>query len=164
TQRLVKGLTYIAAYTWSRSIDMASELEATMAGNNNVRPQDNTNRRADRGVSDFDLTHRFTLSWVYTLPLPRPSSKFLAYLIERWQTSGVLTAQTGNPFSVWTGADRSLTGNNADRPNLVGDPNTGTQSVTQWFNTKAFALNNLGQFGNAGRNLLRGPRYINLDF
>src|SRR5262249_54548574 len=81
TQRLVKGLTYIAAYTWSISIDMASEREATMAGNNNVRPQDNTNRRADRGVSDFDLTHRFTLSWVYTLPLPRPSSKFLAYLI-----------------------------------------------------------------------------------
>src|SRR5262249_7850662 len=142
-----------------------SELENTLATNNEHRPQDSTNRLGDRGPSDFDLTHRFTLSLVYAIPsLRNLFSGLPTRLADGWQTSAILVAQSGNPYTILTGLDRSLTGNGADRPNLIGDPNAGPQSVTQWFNTNAFALNNLGQFGNAGRNFLRGPRYVNLDF
>lgn len=159
SQRLSNGLMFIGSYTWSKSIDVKSELEATLAGANNIKPQDSTNRRGDRGVSDFDLTHRLTFSYVYAIPSWRALPRGLA---DGWQLSGIFTAQSGNPFSVWTGLDRSLTGNNTDRPNLVGDPR-GPRAVEQWFNTRAFVLNDIGTFGNAGRNILRGPRFVNFD-
>ncbi len=81
-----------------------------------------------------------------------------------WQTAGIITLQTGQPFSVLTGQNQSSTGLGNDRPNLVGDPNAGPRSVAQWFNTSAFALNAPLTFGNAGRNIVTGPPYKNVDY
>ncbi|MBI4446298.1 MAG: TonB-dependent receptor [Acidobacteria bacterium] len=163
TQRLTSGTTYIVSYTWSKSIDYKSELEGSLASNKNVKPQDNFNRRAERGVSDFDLTHRFAISYVVDLPFRRLFSGLPVGLTGGWQLSGITTLQTGSPFSIFTGTDRSLTGTSLDRPDLVGDPHAGSRSVGQWFNTKAFALNAIGKFGNSGRNILRSPAYYNFD-
>jgi hypothetical protein len=55
-------------------------------------------------------------------------------------------------------------GGGDDRPNLVGDPNTGPKTPLQWFNTSAFALGPAGQFGNAGRNVITVPGILNFDF
>jgi hypothetical protein len=75
-----------------------------------------------------------------------------------------LTLQTGQPFSVLTGKGLSGTGLGNDRPNLVGDPNTGHHTVQQWFNTAAFIDNLPLTFGTAGRNITTGPGYRNFDF
>jgi hypothetical protein len=81
-----------------------------------------------------------------------------------WELGGILTLQTGQPFSVLTGESLSGTGLGNDRPNLVGDPNRGPHTVQQWFNTSAFALNAPLTFGNAGRNIVTGPGYRDFDF
>lgn len=77
---------------------------------------------------------------------------------------GILTVQTGQPFSVLTGESLSGTGLGNDRPNVVGDPNAGPHTVQQWFNTSAFVPNAPLTFGDAGRNIVIGPNYRDLDF
>jgi hypothetical protein len=68
TQRLHAGLSALASYTWSKSLDDASSFFSS-AGDPNF-PQDSNNTRADRGLSNFDVRHRFTLGYCYDLPLP----------------------------------------------------------------------------------------------
>jgi len=82
----------------------------------------------------------------------------------RLGAGGILTLQTGQPFSVLTGQDNSSTGLGNDRPNLVGDPNSGPHTVQRWFNTSAFQPNAPLTFGNAGRNIVVGPGYREFDF
>ncbi|MFZ3265067.1 MAG: hypothetical protein WA172_13780 [Terriglobales bacterium] len=81
-----------------------------------------------------------------------------------WEMGGILTVQTGQPFSVLTGESLSGTGLGNDRPNVVGDPNAGPHTVQQWFNTSAFVPNAPLTFGDAGRNIVIGPNYRDLDF
>jgi hypothetical protein len=76
--------------------------------------------------------------------------------------------QDGMPFTVTAGKDNSLTGVNADRPNLLGDPRLDTgrakaQVLAAYFDTSKFAANLPGQYGNAGRNILIGPGLANFD-
>jgi len=88
-----------------------------------------------------------------------------------WQSFGIVTLQTGRPFTVAllpeidnSGTGRSILGFGAnDRPNVVGDPSVSRRTPEQWFNTAAFAFPPLGSFGNAGRNILTGPGYQNLN-
>jgi hypothetical protein len=164
-KRATHGLTFGAAYTYSKSIDAASVFYGSGANATTIFPQDNYNLGADRGLSDFDTRHRFVANFVYQVPsLRRVSSALPTLLTDGWQTAGVLTLQSGQPFSVLTGANQSSTGLGNDRPNLVGDPNAGPHTVAQWFNTSAFALNAPLTFGNAGRNIVTGPSFKNFDY
>src|SRR5215831_9132531 len=164
TQRLHAGLSALASYTWSKSIDDASGFFSS-AGDPNF-PQDSNNTRADRGLSDFDVRHRCTLAYSYDLPLP-PNN----VLLRGWQTNGVWTFQTGRPFTVTLlpGVDNSNTGipsiqfGVVDRPNLVGNPHLSNPGPGAWFSTGAFAISPYGTFGNAGRNILTGPGYSSVD-
>ncbi|HZB44719.1 MAG TPA: hypothetical protein VE360_05725, partial [Pyrinomonadaceae bacterium] len=173
-QRLDFGLALLASYTWSKSIDDASNF-FTSAGDPNF-PQDSYNLRAERGRSNFDVRHRLSVSYSYDLPF----GKGRAYLADRgllsaflsgWQTFGIVTAQTGRPFTVAllqdldnSGTGRSTLGFGAnDRPNLVRDPRLANPTPDRWFDTSAFALPAPGTFGNAGRNILDGPGYHNVN-
>ncbi len=91
-----------------------------------------------------------------------------------WQLNGIATVMTGSPFTVFDSTDVAaqggapeITGFSSQRPNLVGDPNTGPRQVDNWFNAKAFQrldpVANAGQFGTAGRNIVVGPGYSNWD-
>ena len=164
TQRLHAGLSALASYTWSKSIDDSSGFFSS-AGDPNF-PQDSNNTRGDRGLSNFDVRHRFTLSYSYDLPF---RSKKL--LLRGWQTNGVWAFQTGRPFTVTLlpGTDNSNTGlpsigfGVVDRPSLVGDPNISNQGPDHWFNTSAFVIPPYGSFGNAGRNILEGPGFSSVN-
>jgi hypothetical protein len=163
-QRLHAGLSALASYTWSKSIDDASGFFAS-AGDPNF-PQNSNNVRAERGRSDFDVRHRFTLSYSYDLPLPSHH-----ILLRGWQTSGIWSFQTGRPFTVGllAGVDNSNTGvpslgfGSKDRPNVVGDPAISNPGPAGWFNASAFALAPYGTFGNAGRNILDGPGFSSVN-
>jgi hypothetical protein len=160
-KRFSHGLSFLGAYTWSHSIDGASVFFGSGANATTIFPQDNYNLAAERGNSDFDIRHR--LSWSVTYEIPRLHG--LPRLVgEGWQLGGILTLQTGQPFSVLTGKGLSGTGLGNDRPNLVGDPNAGPHTVQQWFNTSAFVDNLPLTFGDAGRNIVVGPGYRNFDF
>jgi outer membrane receptor protein involved in Fe transport len=164
TQRLHAGLSALAGYTWSKSIDDASGFFSS-AGDPNF-PQDSNDPRADRGLSNFDIRHRFTLGYSCDLPLPAKN-----ILLRGWQTNGVWTFQTGRPFTVTLlpGVDNSNTGipsiqfGVVDRPNLVGDPHLSNAGPDAWFNTNAFVTPPYGMFGNAGRNILEGPGFSSIN-
>ena len=173
-QRLSKGLALLGSYTWSKSIDDASNFFSS-AGDPNF-PQNSYDLRAERALSNFDVRQRLSVSYSYDLPFGRGRSLvnddgFLTTLLTGWQTYGIVTAQTGRPFTVAliqefdnSGTGRSSLGFGAnDRPNLVGDPNSGPRTPEQWFNASAFAFPAPGTFGNAGRNILTGPGYQNVN-
>ncbi len=173
-QRLSRGLQFLTAYTWSKSIDDASNF-FTSTGDPNF-PQDSYNARAERGRSNFDVRHRLSVSYSYDLPFGKgqrfaADDGFLTTLLTGWQTHGIVTLQTGRPFTVAlpTDFDNSGTGFASlgfqanDRPNVVGDPRLQTRTPERWFNTAAFALPPFGTFGSAGRNILEGPGYQNVN-
>ncbi len=163
-ERLDFGLSLLASYTFAKSIDNGSSFFSS-AGDPNF-PQDSYNLRAERGLSNFDVRHRFVASYCYDLPF-RSSSRWL----KGWQTYGILQFQTGQPFTValLPGNDNSNTGIDSlgfganDRPNVVGNPHLSNPSATAWFNTAAFAIPPYGSFGNSGRNTLEGPGTQTVD-
>jgi outer membrane receptor protein involved in Fe transport len=159
-QRYHSGLTVLGAYTWSKSLDDASGFFPT-AGDPNF-PQDSYNLRANYGLSDFDVRHRFSASYSYDLPFAK-GHRWLG----GWQTFGILSFQTGRPFTValQSTLDNSNTGRSNlgfganDRPNVVGNPTLSNRTPQQWFNTAAFVVPPFGTFGNAGRNILESPGF-----
>jgi hypothetical protein len=160
-KRFSNGLSFLASYTWSHSIDGASVFFGSGANGTTIFPQDNYNLRAERGNSDFDIRHRLSWSFTYELPVLHAVPKLLG---EGWQVGGILTLQTGQPFSVLTGSGNSGTGLGNDRPDLVANPNAGPHTVQKWFNTSAFVINQPLTFGSAGRNIVLGPGYRDFDF
>lgn len=173
-QRLDFGLALLGSYTLSKSEDDASNFFSS-AGDPNF-PQDSNNLRPERGPSNFDSRHRFVLSYSYDLPFGKGRRYFaddgwVSTLLSGWQTLGIVTLQSGRPFTVAllpeidnSGTGRSVLGFGAnDRPNVAGDPNLSSPSADRWFNTAAFAFPAPGTFGNAGRNILRGPGYQNVN-
>ena len=173
-QRLSAGLAMLASYTWSKSIDDASNFFPS-AGDPNY-PQNSYDLAAERGRSNFDVAHRLSVSYVYDLPFGK-GQRYVSddggwsKILTGWQTSGIVTLQTGRPFTValLREFDNSGTGISAlgfganDRPNIAGDPTLGQPSPERWFNTDAFVFPPLGTFGNAGRNILDGPGYHNVN-
>ncbi|MEK6281393.1 MAG: TonB-dependent receptor [Acidobacteriota bacterium] len=173
-QRLSRGLALLGSYTWSKSVDDASNFFPS-AGDPNY-PQNSYDLRAERGRSNFDVRHRLAVSYVYDLPFGKGRS-YLAdngvwsTLLSGWQTSGIVTVQSGRPFTVALirEFDNSGTGFSAlgfganDRPNLIGDPSLAGNTPERWFNTSAFAIPPRGTFGNAGRNILDGPGFQSVN-
>ncbi len=174
-QHLTAGVSVLASYTWSKSIDDASSFFSS-AGDANF-PQDSHNLRAERGRSNFHLSHRFTLSYSWSLPLGRGrrylNSATAAAIFGGWQTYGIWTFQSGRPFTVAllpeldnSNTGRSILGFGAnDRPDLLGNPALNRPGPERWFDTAKFAMPAFGRFGNAGRNILDGPnlRTINVS-
>jgi hypothetical protein len=171
-RRMSAGLTVSSNYTWGKSIDTVStnangELHA---GFNTV--SNPFNLGAYRGLSDFDVTHSFSTSLVWQLPSNSKSDSFiLKHVLSHWQATGIWLWQTGQPFSVFSGIDNSLSGVGLDFADRVPgvSPSLGSgrprgEVVNQYFNVAAFQQNAPGTFGNSGRNTLRGPGYNNLDF
>ncbi len=166
TKRLSDGLQYGAVYTWSKNMTNASTDRSDV-------PQDVLNLNLERAPSQNDRTHIFSAHVVYELPLFRHSTGLTRTLLGGFQVTGVFTAQSGTPLTITqTIAAATPTGslfafsdplgtNSTLRPNLIADPH-GTGSLTQWFNTAAFAPS-FTAYGTAGRGIVRGPGINNWD-
>ena len=159
-KRYSKGLTVMGSYALSNTMSWCDNAE-------NCAAQDPTNQFAEYSRAETDVRHRVAASWVYDLP-KFVHGRALGLLANGWEVTGLLTLQGGMPFSVTTGVDNSRNGVGRDRPNVVGDWHLADgrsrgESLAQYFNTKAFASNAIGTFGNAGRNIIRGPGIFNAD-
>jgi hypothetical protein len=165
-RRFASGFTLLANYTYSKFID-SNSFTVEVA---NEHPADLNNLRLERGLSSFDVTHNFVTSFVWEIPVGKTGSRFVDVIVRNWQTNGIVSLRSGLPFNVVTGLDRTFTGMGSQRPDLVSPDAELSSSrprgeqVARYFNTNAFALNEIGRPGTAGRNLLRGPGYANLDF
>jgi hypothetical protein len=161
-QRFDRGLSIMSAYTFGKSLDDASGFFAS-AGDPNF-PQDSHNVRAEYARSSFDAKHRFSASFAWVLPFTDP-------ILADTEIQGILTVQSGRPFTValLPEFDNSNTGRSTlgfganDRPNVLGIAALDHPTPDRWFNTAAFAIPPFGTFGNAGRNILEGPGYQNLN-
>ncbi|HJZ67017.1 MAG TPA: carboxypeptidase-like regulatory domain-containing protein, partial [Blastocatellia bacterium] len=183
-RRMTRGLSLISSYTWSKSIDNGSGIST--GSDSSGAEQNARDFRSERAVSDYDVAHRWVFSYVYDLPFGRgrhfaTSNSVANAIVSGWQMTGILTLQTGRPFTVFTNTDQSATGQNADRPNIIGDWRVANPGPDRWFNPctlladgktlrnclpgdkPAWQVNAPGTFGNAGRNILRGDGLKNFD-
>ena len=187
-KRVGQDLAFLVSYTFSKSIDDVSSVFAGSVGSG--LPQDSNNLAAEQARSDFDARHRLAISSVYDLPFAKLWAREPGWrkaLLDHWQLAGILSAQSGSPFTVNLSAGQSASAvaafGNPARPDLVGNPykagpvaaNPGCVAPgivgvpASWFNPCAFAepaLNpdtGLPVFGTAGRNILTGPALSNLD-
>jgi len=165
------GLTYLVGYTWSRSIDTASSIRSH--NGDTLFPQNSYNIAGDRALSTFHTAHRLVTSTLYELPFGRgkqfldTGNGVLNQLIGGWQLGSIITIQTGNPITIVSGTDRSVTGGGFDRPNATSvDPvlPKSERTTSRYFDTTAFVLQPLGTFGNVGRNAFIAPGILNWDF
>jgi len=156
----VKNFTMTANYTWAKALDNGSNVR-------NALPANSFNLRREYGPANFDIRHIFTGFVTYDVPsfaarLPR--------LTKGWQLNSLMTFHTGEPVDVLSGANRSLSLDNRDRADLVGDPFSGVAAratpfgAIPYFNPAAFRLAATGTFGNIGRNALYGPGFGSVDF
>jgi hypothetical protein len=157
-RRLGNNLTFNTSYTLSKSIDNNS------VASSNPQAQDFRNLRAERALSDFDARNRFVLSAIYLLPF-HSRAPFLSGLAKGWSASPIVNLQSGNPFSPIiqvTDTRGSLEAFN--RPFLVpGVPLIlSNPSPNLWINPAAFTRQSTG-FGDAGRNILTGPGFADVD-
>jgi Carboxypeptidase regulatory-like domain len=157
-----QGLLFDANWTWSHSIDDASDPGTTL--NETNLPQNVYDLSAEKASSSFDHRQRFVVSFVYQLPLAAHTSGVAHALLNEWQIAGDFAAQTGAPFTVNTATDQANIGAGpSQRPNLSGNPNAGPRTAQRWFNTAAFSLPALYSFGTAPRNAVIGPGLQQLD-
>ncbi|HLJ87836.1 MAG TPA: TonB-dependent receptor [Candidatus Angelobacter sp.] len=165
------GLTSSLSYTWSHSIDNASDGQDFVP--NASQPDNSFNPGAERASSNFDM--RQHLSWLFSYQFP--DSKSMPWLMSGWAMNGVAALSAGQPYNVnyLFEGDFNGSGEFFGRPDLVGNPFAGTHAPNQFLNLSAFqapcAVNPSGNciagtqhFGNLGRNAFVGPNYKNLDF
>jgi Carboxypeptidase regulatory-like domain len=165
------GFSLDAEYVFSKSIDDA----ASVGGSGRVVAQNWQDLQAERGLSSFDVRHRFTLRQSYELPFG-DRKRFLnhggaaAAVLGDWRIMANATIQSGQPLTArvlgnvsasgGTGAYQSL------RADATGQPvslTSSERSALEYFNTAAFAVPPAGQLGNAGRNTIPGPSSANVD-
>jgi hypothetical protein len=153
-KRFARGLSFLAAYTFGRSIDTQTNIDlcdgcVNSSGSGSV--QDTRNRRANRGLSDHHVPHRFVFSGAWDLPFPSSSR-----LLRGWTVAGILTLASGLPFTLNLPFDNAGTGT-VNWPDRLRDGRLDSPTIDQWFDTTAFAFPAQYTFGNAGRNYLLGP-------
>jgi len=185
TRRLTNGLQFNVAYTFSKSIDVMSSDPGSTAGGGKpdvpntgfIAQGDARNLENNKGVSDFDRTHRFSANFVWEIPTFGMNNRF----VKGWSLSGFFQAQSGTPFTVYaaepevanvsqltdlTRGSGGLYRLGFGRPNInctaeqaVGSPSSSNQMVID----RSCFSSPLGGFGNLGRNTFRGPAQKRLD-
>ncbi len=168
SQRLTHGLQFQAAYTWSKSLSdtINQDTEASTGPIQNA-----FDTRAERGVSNQDQPQSFVANYIWQLPFYEHSdNKLMKTAFGGWELVGITTFRSGLPNNICLDADIAGTGDGPDvyecqRPDQVGNPNLsrGNRNINQYFNTAAFVEPALGSFGNATRNIVRGPGINNWD-
>jgi hypothetical protein len=159
-KRFASGLTFTAAYTYSKALDVGSDQPSFT---------NNLDLGANYGLASFDRTHMFTASHLYELPFGKgkrlASSGPLAVVAGGWQLNGVFRVVSGTPFSI--GADSSSCNcpGNSNYADAIGAVRIlgGTGPGQYWFDRSAFAAPAANRFGTAGRNIVRGPGFANYD-
>jgi hypothetical protein len=164
TKRMSNGLQFLAAYTYSHSLD---DFSGDPTGTSDVVVvPGNEEILHNHASSDFDRRHRLVFSGIYDLPkFYKGSSHSARQAVNGWELASIITLQSGIPFSVLT-SDTAFVQARADfvagcNPALSG----GVESrLTKYFNTSCFTpAATVGDFGNTGRNILRGPNQRNVD-
>ena len=161
------------AYTWSKNITDNQTDRSTA-------PENSYNIRLDRGLATLDRRHVFTANYIYELPYFKNEQSLRGHILGGWQFSGIVSLQSGLPFTATTNFDAAGLGNvpalvAGNRPNVICDPNanaphtfeswianTPGTSCLQVNPTTGTGIQNV--VGNAGRGIITGPPTKRVDF
>ena len=155
-RRFANGFSLLGSYTFAKAMDYASDNDGsvTVANVYNIAGY-------NYGPSDYDIQHTLSVAGMYELPWAR--QKWYG----GWQTSGILYFRTGYPFTPGQtqGILSTTAGGTGQRPNVVGNWVLDSPTVDKWFDPTAFKppTDTTGTYGNAGRNIMRGPDQFNID-
>jgi hypothetical protein len=163
-KRLSQGFWMLTSYAWAKSIDDMATSYNPLDWNG-----------VTKGPSGNDFRHNITISTVYELPVGRKRQFFggmnpvLDAIIGGWQANGIYTYRTGLPSTATVSsglASAEVNTGSSNRPNQIAPAALSNPTLAQYFNTAAFVAQPAGsyQFGNAGRNTIRGPHLSNMDF
>src|SRR5579884_182564 len=167
--RFSHNLTFAVRYNWAKQLATDSgDIGAYYQNDGNVRAQDFFNLRNEWGPADGDVRQYLAIDWVYALPMLNSlHSGVLRQVLGGWQTSGIITASTGNPLLITWGNIE-----NTSRPDYVGgNPiNANYRQTLQYLNKAAFAAVPVSQAsglpirpGNLGHGAVYGPGFWNVD-
>ena len=172
-QRVTKGLTFRANYSFSKALDDSSVLLGGVFSNCPSGLMNPMNPIGDYGRSCYDNTHRFNFNGSYDLPFGQGKS-FLSgatgvanKVVSGWKLNGIVAVQTGMPFTPFLGFGNARNGATGGterpswNPNFTGPVIVGT--ANEWYNPNAFIAPPVGTYGNMGRNVLTGPGLSNVD-
>lgn len=176
-KRFSQGLQFQISYTWSHNIDTASGPYATDSVSQPGTTENFFNLQQDKGPASIDRRHVFVANYLYALPIGSGhlvggnATGFMAKLINGWNWGGILSLETGPPFTVINGSGlnnagiNSTSGGNEDRPNVVAGANmcANTGNPNQWFSPSIYSLPAADTWGDVGRNTGCGPPLRNLD-
>ena len=170
-QRRFSGSSQVnVAYTWSKNLTDNPTDRATA-------PENSYDISIDRGRAALDRRHIFTANYIYEVPWFNKRHDFTAHILGGWELSGIVTIQSGLPFTLTTNFDAAGLGNvtalvAGNRPNLLCNPNENApRTLQQYFNTSCVQANPAGTatvvanvVGNAARGTLNGPPTQRVDF
>ena len=155
-RRFSQGLMLESAYTLSRTWSHGDNVGDTV--------QDPRNLNAEWSLADFDRTHLFISNFLYELPVFRNQNTTMKKVFGGWSLAGIVTFQSGRAGGPTLAGDNGRVGGGGpQRPNMVSEPNSGPQSLDEWFNTNAFEQPARGTFGNSPRAPIRLPGLANFD-
>jgi Carboxypeptidase regulatory-like domain len=156
-RRYSGGFTVMANYTLAKSVGNFGDLLIPW-----FQPDVNG---LENGPLDQDRRHRFVASWVWDIPGLPTSSSLLKTVLDGWQMSGIVQYQSGAPYTVSSGRDNSLDGLANDRAKFTGAPVAPPEGSdkTLWFNPAAFAINDVGTFGEVDKGEFYGPHLYSWD-
>ena len=180
SRQFSRGVSFLASYWYSKSLDYISTLNVagsapTLVAGENDLAQNPFNLAAEHRPSLFDARHRFVFSGSWALPKWKDASRGAALLTNGWQLNAIASVSSGTPFTVYDSANVSMQGSAPEisgfyssRPDLISDPNSGQpHTPSQWITRAPFLqldpISQAGQFGNEGRNVVRGPGIADVD-
>jgi len=169
-RRFTGGFFLKGAYTYSRAINMTDD-----DGWAELMWNDPAILSRNRAQAGYNRPHVFQMAAIYDLPFGRgPDQNLVNKIIGGWQVNGIFSVSENRPFTV-VSADTINTRHNAQTADQVKPEvqNLGGIRDTPYYDPTAFApvtripgtnCSNLDCYGSAGRNILRGPTWVNLDF
>jgi hypothetical protein len=180
SRRFDSGLGFNVSYWFSKTLDYLSAMNLggaaarPLAGENDIA-QNPFDLRAERGPSLFDARHRFVASGSYALPRLSGAPVTMRRILGSWQANVIGVVNSATPFTVFDTTNVSqqashppISGYSGSRPDRIADLNNGPRRVEQWLTRSSFRrldpVADAGRFGNAGRNIARGPGLANFDF
>jgi hypothetical protein len=170
-RRFSNGISTLASYTWSKSIDVSSGFANAERGIGNSHIQNYHDQESNKAVSGYDVPHLFTWGTVAELPFGKGkrflNDGWIAHILGNWQMNWLMLARSGQPITLEVSGDIANIGSTGTymRPNRVEgvDPYPANQNDFAWLNRAAFSLP-VNSFGNAGRGILRADDVFNVDF
>jgi len=163
--RSANGVTVTGNYTWSHCLGDRTDFNGSGPNPGQDDWLHDNNRRGDRGNCDSD--RRNVLNLTAVAETPKFGNNTLRKVGSGWRLSVIHRLSSGSPLNVTLGIDQALsgkTGANGQRPNLIGNPYSGSAGPMSFYlNAAAFSAPDIGTYGTVARNAFAGPTQWSLD-